>query len=84
MGLLSTLATGVFPDYPTPVQFCHELPFYFFPESQFGESHPGFLFFCKPILQPDETATSIEPGFMNVPTGTVLFFNGLLPVAARF
>jgi hypothetical protein len=78
MGLLSTLAAGVFPDYPTRVQFCHELPFYFFPESQFGESHPGFLFFCKPILQPDETATSIEPQ----PSGSGFFVNQTDPVPA--
>src|SRR5436190_22770041 len=51
---------------PTPVQFCHELHFYFSAISQIEELHPGFLFFCKLILQPAARATRIEPRPLNL------------------
>src|SRR5436190_14615567 len=53
-------------NYPTPVQFCHELHFYFSAISQIEESHPGFLFFCKLILHAGATATRIEPRPLNL------------------
>ena len=53
-------------NYPAPVQFCHELRFYFSAISQIEELHPGFLFFCKLILQPGATATRIESRPLNL------------------
>jgi hypothetical protein len=56
----SSLAAGASFHYRMPIQFRHELPFYFLTESRIQELYFSFLFLCKLLLRRDDKRRRAE------------------------